>query len=107
MEVDHVRQREIYKFTTDDGYDIHFFILKECVINRNPRMEEFTELAGNDNQEIEVFGIIFLYYARCAWLENTSSVALSVIKHVFVLTLYESTYLASQPDVRYPKGGGI
>ena len=55
VEVNHVRQRETYKFSTDDGYDMHFYILKECVINWNPRMREFTELVENDSQEIEVF----------------------------------------------------
>ena len=53
VEVAHVRQREAYKFTTDAGYEIRFYTLKESVI-RNPRMDEFTEIDENDNQEIEV-----------------------------------------------------
>ena len=53
VEVAHVRQWEAYEFTTDAGYDIRFYTLKESVI-WNPRMDEPTELAENDSQEIEV-----------------------------------------------------
>ena len=57
VEVVHVRQREAYKFMTDAGYEIRFYALQESVINWKPRLDEFTELAENDNQEIEVVNV--------------------------------------------------
>ena len=64
VKTEHVRQKRRWNFTTCEGFQVHFFELKESITRSlNQENEVVFELEEKENQEIEV-RMVLLHYNR-------------------------------------------